>query len=103
MADQSVIIHISYTARDLGPLHRLEEKLSDAVEEAGVGSVDGDDASVDGRDAYIYLYGPDARAIFEVIEPVLTETDFALGAEAQIRYGAVDDEDAEEDIVIIGD
>ena len=102
MSDQSIIIHFEYGSRDLGPLHALEEKLANAIEEAGVGELDGDELSIDGEDAYIYIYGRSAKAIFDVIEPILVDEEISQGAEVQLRSGPIDDEDAEEDLVIIG-
>ena len=102
MAEQSVIIHFEYGSRDLGPLHDLEEKLTTALDASGAGELDGDEVSVDGTDAYIYIYGRSAKAIFDVIEPILVDEEMTQGAEVQLRSGPIDDEDAEEDLVIIG-
>ena len=102
MTEQSIIIHFEYGSRDLGPLHALEEKLTTAIEEAGVGELDGDEVSIDGQDAYIYIYGPNAKAIFDVIEPILVDEEITQGAEVQLRLGPIDDEDADEDLVVIG-
>ena len=81
MSDQSIIIHFEYGSRDLGPLHALEEARQ-RHRKSGVGELDGDELSIDGEDAYIYIYGRSAKAIFDVIEPILVDEDLARGGGA---------------------
>ena len=59
--------------------------------------------SIDGQEAYIYIYGPSAKAIFDVIEPILVDEEITQGAEVQLRSGPIEDEDAEEDLIVIGE
>jgi hypothetical protein len=51
------------------------------------GELDGHEIAMDGSDGFMYIYGPSADRLFEVIEPVLKATDFMQGAKAQLRYG----------------
>ncbi|MEU9912362.1 hypothetical protein [Streptomyces sp. NPDC051001] len=46
-----------------------ERAMATAVEEAGVGEVDGNEFG--GGEAVLYAYGPDAEALFKVMEPIL--------------------------------
>ncbi|MGW7364071.1 hypothetical protein ACWGI8_11730 [Streptomyces sp. NPDC054841] len=48
--------------------------MSAAVEAAGVGEVDGNEFG--GGEAVLYSYGPDADALFKVMEPALRELPF---------------------------
>ncbi|MEU3791895.1 hypothetical protein AB0F07_19130 [Streptomyces fructofermentans] len=50
-------------------VHRAGRAMSTAVEDAGVGEFDGDEFG--GGEVVLYAYGPDADALFAVMEPVL--------------------------------
>lgn len=63
--------------------------------------LDGHEIAMDGSDGFMYIYGPSADRLFEVIEPVLKATDFMQGAEVQLRYGSADS-NPEEMTAIIG-
>ena len=100
MSEQTLIIRFRYGKADLEPLYELEEKVAEAVEEADAGEYDGHEMAMDSSEGYLYLVGPDARQLLEVVEPVLARARFMRGAEATMRFGSGDD--AEEDSVIIG-
>ena len=84
---QAVIVALRYGSRDLGSLHALEHRLEAAIEAAHVGEFDGDEVAVDGSDARLYAYGPDADRLFVVMRPILEAEPFAHGAEVTLRYG----------------
>jgi len=48
--------------------------MESAVEKAGVGEVDGNEFG--GGEAVLYAYGPDADALFKVMEPMLRSLPF---------------------------
>jgi hypothetical protein len=50
-------------------IYAAERTLTAAVEEAGVGEVDGDEFG--GGEVVVYAYGADADALFAVMEPTL--------------------------------
>jgi hypothetical protein len=85
--EQAVIVHFDYGTTDLGPLSALEDQLIAAISDAGVGEFDGNEVAVDGSDGVLYMYGPDADALFAVVKPVLERAPFMKGARARIRYG----------------
>ena len=85
--EQAVIIHFAYGSRDLQRLFTLEDQLEAAVAKAGVGQYDGNEAAVDGSDGYLYMYGPSADRLFEVVRPILESTHFMRGAKMKKRYG----------------
>src|SRR5579871_6659474 len=87
MAEQAVIIRFTYQAADLDALYELEERLSEALEEAGVGECDGHDLAMDLSDAILYLYGPDAEALFDVARQYLEDADCVREAVATLRFG----------------
>lgn len=91
MSDQAVIIKFKYTGSDLDPLHDLEDKLAEAIDEAGEGECDGHDITPDLSDATIYLYGPDAEFLFVVAQQVIEHADCVCEAIATIRLGPPQD------------
>ena len=47
---------------------------------------------MDGSDGALYMYGPNADKLFEVVEPILRAVPFMSGASVTKRYGPPDDE-----------
>ena len=87
--------------RDLDPLLALEDELTDALDGTDVGELDGHEIAVDGSDGFLFLYGPDADALFAAIEPVLRKSAVTHGADATLRYGDPDDADLKQKLVQI--
>lgn len=85
--EHGVIVHFEYGSTDLNALFRLEDRLRQAIQNAGVGEHDGHEIAVDGSDGYLYSYGPDADALFAVMRPELEAAPFMRGARAKLRYG----------------
>jgi hypothetical protein len=77
--------------RTLDPLFALEDELTDALEGSEAGELDGHEIAVDGSDGFLFLFGPDADALFELIEPVLRKSAVTHHADAVLRYGEPDD------------
>ncbi|MDQ0582486.1 hypothetical protein [Streptomyces rishiriensis] len=55
-------------------IYDAAQAMEAASEEAGVGEVDGNEFG--GGEAAVYAYGPDADALFTVLEPVLRSVPF---------------------------
>ncbi|MET9088433.1 hypothetical protein ABZX77_42235 [Streptomyces sp. NPDC004237] len=78
--EQAVIIHYRLSDDQYGSraeresIFDAERALSAAVEEAGVGEVDGNEFG--GGEAVLYTYGVDAEALFKVMEPTLRSLPF---------------------------
>jgi hypothetical protein len=98
----AVIVHFTYGSTDLAPLSALEDRLIAAIAAADAGEFDGNEVAVDGSDGYLYMYGPDADALFAAIRPVLETAPFMNGARVTIRYGSPDDDVAEREVVLGG-
>jgi hypothetical protein len=77
-------------------VYELEDTLEAILSEQD--EVDGHDFG--GGEASIYLYGPDADALYKVTQPVLRRTSFKAMT-ALLRYGSTDQEDAEEKTITI--
>ena len=84
---QDVEVHFSYGSTNFQHLFALEDFLGQAIAAAAVGVYEGHDVSEDGSDAYFYVYGPDAEAIFRVILPVLSDSTFMRGAKITLWFG----------------
>ncbi|MFF3413427.1 hypothetical protein ACFYW9_01850 [Streptomyces sp. NPDC002698] len=55
-------------------IYSAKRVMGVATEKAGVGEVDGNEFG--GGEAVVYSYGPDADALFEVLEPTLRSLPF---------------------------
>jgi hypothetical protein len=74
--------------RPLDPLFDLEDEILERLNGKEVGELDGHEIAVDGSDGFLFLYGPDADALYQVIEPVLRASKVTQGGHATLRYGA---------------
>lgn len=102
MPSEAVIVRFKYGKSDMEPLYELEEKLAEAVEDAGAGEYDGHEMSMDDSEGYMLLLGPDARAIFDAIEPEIGKARFMRGCEIELCFGDHQDEDTEREIFTLG-
>ena len=91
LPEHAVIVHFQYGSTDLSRLFALEEQLQEAIGAAAVGEFDGNEVAVDGSDGFLYMYGPDADALFEAVRPVLEGAAFMRGARVMLRYGPPQD------------
>ena len=91
MPEHAVIVRFEYGHADLDPLYELEDKLVAAIKSAEVGEFDGNEVATDGSDGTLYMYGPDADRLFEVVRPVLASATCIRNAIATIRYGPPED------------
>ncbi len=90
VAEQAVIVSSRYSGQTLDDLYKVEDKLKQAIESAGKGEFDGDEIGTDGSQVTLYMYGPDADAIFVVIKPILTSSTCLVKPVVTVRYGAPD-------------
>ena len=88
-------------SQSLDPLYALEDELIDALDGKNVGELDGHEIAIDGSDGFLFLYGPDADALFALIEPVLRKSPVMPGADATLRYGDPDQADLKQRLVRI--
>lgn len=91
LEEHAVIVHFEYAADNLAPLFELEEKLEEAIDAAGVGEFDGDEMAVDLSDGSLYMYGPDADALFAAVRPLLGGASCLRNVRATVRYGPPED------------
>jgi hypothetical protein len=99
--EQSVIVH--FQGDKMGPdddLMSIEERLEPLIAKAGVGVYDGHGIALDGSGVDLYMYGPDADKLFEVVRPVLEATDFLSGSSVKLSYHRYDEEGPEKEITI---
>ena len=90
--EQAVIVHFHhYGSTDLTRLFALEDRLEKAIGAAHAGEYDGNEIATDGSDGSLYMYGPDADRLFDVIRPILEAEHFTRGADVVKRYGAPGD------------
>lgn len=83
----AVIVRFDYGLDGLDPLHSLEAELRQVVAEKGVGEYDGHEIAMDDSDGILFMYGPNAEALFKAVLPTLEATEFMKGATATLRFG----------------
>lgn len=66
-------------------LHALQDRLVEAILNAAVGELDGDEFG--GGACTVCCYGPDADRLWDAVAPVLEAESFAQGSVAVKRYG----------------
>jgi hypothetical protein len=66
-------------------LATLEEHLIQAIDSHAVGEYDGNEFGPSG--ATLYMYGPDARALFGSIESILRSYPLCQNAQVILRFG----------------
>jgi hypothetical protein len=97
--EHAVLVEFAYGSTDLSRLFVLEERLAAVIAAAGVGEFDGNEVAADGSDGTLFMYGPDADALFAVVRPALEATDFMRGARVRLRYGPPEDGVREVEVV----
>jgi hypothetical protein len=85
--EQAVIIQFNYGLDEDEPFYELSDKLRALVDESGLGEYDGHEMAIDNSDGSFYLYGPDAKKLYEVIKKTIEETPFMKGANIVLRLG----------------
>jgi hypothetical protein len=93
--EQAVLVHLPLTDDPFGS-HRereavfdLADMLRDAIDDQGVGEFDGEGWG--GGLCVLYMYGPGADRLFDVVAPILNEAPLARGGFAVKRYGGAED------------
>lgn len=102
MEQHAVIAHFDYAADNLDALYELEEKLEAAINAAGVGEFDGNEIAVDLSDGSLYMYGPEAEALFGVVRPILASAECLRNTRVTLRFGPPED-DIPERVEVLGD
>ncbi|MBU1566032.1 MAG: hypothetical protein KJ630_10435 [Proteobacteria bacterium] len=75
-------------------IHELSDLIAKAIETAGVGEFDGDEFG-EGK-CTLYMYGPNADELFDVVHPLLKNSPLSTGAIGIKRYGEASNPDANE-------
>ena len=84
---QEVEIFFVYGSTNFQYVYALGDQLHRAVSEAKAGEYDGHEIASDGSECKLFLFGPDAEAIFRVITPVLDASPLTRGALITLRFG----------------
>jgi len=80
-----------YGLNDLKPFYDLSDKLRSLVNNSGLGDYDGHEMALDKSDGFFFLYGPDARTLYDVIKETIENTTFMKGANIKLRFGPPED------------
>ena len=100
--EQALIVRFLYGINGLEPLHQLERELIRLIDREGVGEYDGHEIAVDYSDGFLYMYGPNAEALFKTVRLLLEQIEFMKGAIARLRFGPPEEGVREIEITING-
>ena len=100
--EEAVIVHFDYGQKDWSRIFEFEESLEEALAQAAVGEYDGNELATDGSDGSMYMYGPNADALFAIVEPRLVSATFLRNIVVTLRYGAATDPAARERKIKLG-
>ncbi len=89
--EQCVIVNFKDFKQNTDEVFDLQDRLTEAVESAGIGECDGNELAVDGSDGSYFFYGPDADRIAWAILPLLKESAACRDAVIYLRYGPPED------------
>jgi len=89
MSEHCVKVTVPFQGTDLGPIFELEDQLITAIENSAAGEFDGNE--VGESEAVLYMYGPDADALYAAVVPVLRSSPIARTGTIILRYGPPED------------
>jgi hypothetical protein len=84
---QAVIIYFNYGLEEDEPFYELSDRLRELVDDSGLGMYDGHEIAMDNSDGSYYMYGPDAKKLFELVKETIEKISFMVGAEVVLRLG----------------
>ena len=89
--EQAVLVHLDATGLpdavyENCDLATLEGQLESAIASASVGEYDGNESGP--AETTLYMYGPNAEALFSSVEPVLRAYPLCQNARVVIRMGS---------------
>jgi hypothetical protein len=87
MTEQAVLVHFKYGSTDLTKLYALEDELEQRLANTSIGVFDGHEIAADGSVGTFYLYGAEAKQVYETVKDILTKSSLMNGAEVTLRYG----------------
>jgi Family of unknown function (DUF695) len=103
LAEHAVIAHIRLSESGFGTpaerqrLAEFEDRLEKSIKKARVGEFDGNEFG-EGECVW-YMYGPDADALYRVVEAIIREAASQAGSFVVKRRGAADDPNAKEETI----
>jgi hypothetical protein len=87
-SQHEVEVHFEYGSTNFQFVYSLGDQIQLAVSEAKVGEYDGHALPADGSEGRYFVFGPDAEAIFRVIQPVLEASSLMRGATVTLWFGS---------------
>ena len=82
---QALLVTFPFNDTDLSSVFVLEDLLIATIEKAEAGEFDGNE--VGGGSCTLYMYGPSADRLFDVVFPILVERDLPAGSHVMKRFG----------------
>lgn len=98
LAEHALLVYLKLSDDGIGTfeernqIQELSDRLEAAIDDHIAGEFDGDEFS-EGQ-CTLFMYGPDADALFAAIEPLLRDSPLSSGGHVIKRYGDVSDANA---------
>lgn len=87
---------------DINAMVTLADELDGVLTADGLGELDGYEIADDGSVGTIYLYGTDARAMYDAVKDIVDNSPVTRGGMAFLYFGDVTDEATKVDEIEIG-
>lgn len=93
--EHAVLVHLRLssgtgTSDEVSAIRELSRNLDRVIRESGAGELDGDEFG--GGECVLYMYGPNADMLFNVVSPVLRASPLTVKGWVLKRYGDASDE-----------
>lgn len=81
IVEEFAAIHFTeYGNTNLERIYSVSDELDKALKGTNLGELDGHMLAVTGSDGFLFLYGPDAKELYEYIKPIILRTPFLKNA-----------------------
>jgi hypothetical protein len=85
--EQALIIYFNYGLDETEPFYELSDKLRTLVDGSGLGVYDGHEREMNYSEGSFYMYGPDAKKLYELVRETIEKIPFMSGANVVLRLG----------------
>jgi hypothetical protein len=85
--EHEVVIHFYYGSTNYQHMYAIEDLIRTTIIDAAVGKYEGHEVADEGSEVSLFMYGPDAEALYRVISPILAESPFMRGGTVTLWFG----------------
>ena len=86
--EQAVLVYFEYDYPDLSLVFTLQNSLDAVLAGKEIGYLDGNEIDMLTDEITLFMYGPDADALFDAVRPTLEASPFTKDVRIILRYGS---------------